>query len=139
MKILRDDKGFLLLEALSLCLVLMALSGVFGAYRLSERMHADNKAHVAAVFLAQEQMAYILEKGSEGKLRPGRLPWLGSEEVMSLNRKNYEAYADIAISEDGTGLCHVKVTVAWEQSGKARQVCFERMVRNAVAEGGEDE
>ena len=132
MKILKDDKGFFLLEALLLCLVLMALSGVFSAYRLSEQMHADIKAHIAAIFLAQEQMAYVAEKGSEGKLSTGRLSWLGSEEALSLNRKNYEVYADVAALDAGTGICRVQVTAAWEQSGKARRVSFERMVRNVA-------
>ncbi len=132
MKILKDVKGFFLLEALLLCLVIMALSGVFSAYRLSEQMHAENKAHIAAVFLAQEQMAYIVEKGSEGKLNSGRLSWLGSEEALSLNRKDYEVYADIAVSDGGTGICRVQVTAAWEQSGKARKVSFERLVRNVA-------
>ena len=133
MKKRMDDKGFFLLETLLLCLILMALSGVFTAYRCSERMHEDNKAHIAAVFLAGEQMAYVMEKGSEGKLRPGDLEWLGAEDALSMNRKRYEARTEISVLEEDTAFFRIRVTILWEQSGKRRQVHFERLVRNTAA------
>lgn len=135
MKLWKDDRGFFLVEALLMSLLLMALSGVFAMYQLSERMHADNRAHVAAVFLAQEEMSYLMEQGSKGRLRPGELPWLGADGANFLNGKEYEARADI-VAADGDGFCRAQVTVAWEQNGKKRRVVFERLVRNLGTKGG---
>lgn len=135
MKFWKDDRGFFLMEALLLSLILMALSGVFCMYRLSEKMHADNRARVAAVFLAQEEMAYVMERSSKGGLRSGELPWLGAEGADSINGRKYEARADIAADDVG-GFYRAQVTVAWEQSGKKRQVVFDRLVRNVEARDG---
>ncbi len=137
MKLWKDDRGFFMIEALLMSFLLMALSGVFAMYRLSGRMLADNRAHVAAVFLAQEEMAYVMERGSKGQLRSGKLQWLGADGASSLNGKEYEACADI-VATDEEGFYRAQVMVAWEQNGRKRQVVFERLVSNVEARGSHE-
>ena len=62
-------------------------------------------------------------------------PLHSTEGADSINGRKYEARADIAADDVG-GFYRVQVTVAWEQSGKKRQVVFDRLVRNVEARDG---
>lgn len=126
-----DEQGFLLMEALLLSLALISLSSVFVVYRLSGQMHIGNQSRIAALYLAQEQMAYVVEQGSRGALHAGQLPWLGAEEALSINRREYRSHTEAVMDED-KGFYRVKVVLAWEQLGEERSIELERLVRNVV-------
>ena len=138
MKTRKDERGFLLLEVLLLCLVLLSLSSIFWAYRLSAKMHAANQWRVAALYLAQEEMAYMIEKGRQGQLHEGRWPWLGAQEALSLNRGSYTAYAD-AVKEGPGDFYRVNAVLSWNHFGQDRQVKLERLVRNIAGRNEEFE
>lgn len=136
MRGLREERGFLLLEVLFLTTALLAFSGVFFAYRLSASMHEWNKSRIAALCLAEEQIAYVVERGTEGRLSPGKIPWLASEKEPPVDRHECAVDTEISEVEKETGVYLARVTVTYRLRGKIQEVRLERMVRNVVPKDG---
>ncbi len=133
MRILRDERGFLLLEVLFLSFSLIAFSSVFFAYRLSARMHAGNKARIAALYLAEEQIAYVVERGGHGLLSAGSLPWLGAGKVPAVAGRECTVHTELAAAEDLTHFYQARVSVRWDLFGKKQEIRLERLVQNVVS------
>ena len=129
MKGWKNEQGFLLMETLLICLVILSLSGVFLAYRLSGQMYRVNRSRITALYLAQEQMAYAVELGAEGNLKSGELPWLKGDQKLSVNGQTYCAHTE-STEEAGEGFYLVKVTLEWDQFGKKKEMELHRVVRN---------
>lgn len=126
---MRNERGFMLLEVLLLSFILVGFSAVIYSYYSSIRMEKMIMAREVALYLAEEEMNYLLDKRDNGELFLGKYDYLGEHE-LNLNSIDYEVTADVENNASNINFFNAKVTVKWKIFQKERELKIEKMILN---------
>lgn len=126
---MKNERGFMLLETLLLSFVLVGFCAVMYSYYVSIRMEKMIMAREVALYLAEEEMNYLLDKRDLGELFEGQYDYLGEHE-LKLNLIDYKVSANVEKIANDENFFYAKVTVKWEIFQKERELKVERMIAN---------
>ena len=126
---MKNERGFMLLEVLLLSFILVGFSAVMYSYYSSIRMEKMIMAREAALYLAEEEMNYLMDKRDKNELFEGEYDYLGEHE-LNLNSVDYEVTAEVENNTSDANLFNAKVTVKWKIFQKERELKVERIILN---------
>lgn len=126
---MKNEHGFMLLEVLLLSFILVGFSAVMYSYYSSIRMEKMIMARETAIYLAEAEMSYLLDKRDNDELFEGKYDYLGEDE-LKLNSINYEISADVEKNVNYENFFNAKVLVKWKIFQKERELKLERMILN---------
>lgn len=133
-----DEQGFVLLEVLILCLVVLACLGAMKMLDRAAQLNAADGARSQAIFLAREELERLNSMGARSELSPGHYNWLGDSADITRGGVSYEPEADVDYG-DTTGVLQAKVVVPWQARSTSGRVELEGRVKNAgAAQGSKD-
>lgn len=126
---MKNERGFMLLEVLLLSFILVGFSAVMYSYYSSIRIEKMIMAREAALYLAEEEMNYLMDKRDKNELFEGEYDYLGEHE-LNLNSVDYEVTAEVENNTSDANLFNAKVTVKWKIFQKERELKVERIILN---------
>lgn len=126
---MKNERGFMLLEVLLLSFILVGFSAVMYSYYSSIRMEKMIMAREAALYLAEEEMNYLMDKRDNGELFIGKYDYLGEHE-LNLNSVDYEVTAEVENNANDANFFNAKVTVKWKIFQKERELKVEGIILN---------
>ena len=126
---MKNERGFMLLEVVLLSFILVGFSAVMYSYYSSIRMEKMIMAREAALYLAEEEMNYLMDKRDSNELFIGKYDYLGEHE-LNLNSVDYEITAEVENNANDANFFNAKVTVKWKIFQKERELKVERMILN---------
>ncbi|MBR3723705.1 MAG: hypothetical protein IKN12_13240 [Selenomonadaceae bacterium] len=126
---MKKEHGFMIVETLLLSFIAVGLSAAIYSYGAAIRAEETVKARTTALYLAKEEMAYIIQKRDLGELSEGNYKFLG-ERDLTLNNIRYEVFADVEEYEGDENFFKAKVTAKWMIFRKSRELSLERIMLN---------
>lgn len=124
-----SERGFVLLEILVLCLVLLACLGSMKMLDRAARLNAADGARSQALFLAREELEWLNYYGANGSLATGTYGWQGEEADVTRGDVTFAPTAQVYESDTPT-IRAVYVTVTWNSSTTSGQLELEGRIKN---------
>ena len=125
---MKNERGFIIFEVIVLSIILVGASASVYALRSVIRSEGVVMARSAALYLAEEEMAHIMERRDKNELIAGRFDFLGKHD-LKLNDIDYDVFADVAQVGYDDNAFRVKVTVRWKIFQKERELNLERFMK----------
>ena len=126
-KILRDERGFLMLNVIFLT-VITALAGMILLNAASKIRNPQPTLRLTALYLANEQLAQLESLAAAGSELStsflGKTEDLTTKNFSEENPITFEVKTEIS----GGNVCNVKVTVSWIANGREDSVEVERAI-----------
>lgn len=121
----KNEKGFALLETIVLSFILVGLSAVVYSFHTAVKTEKILNTRAQALYLAEEEFAYLLDKREKGELHEGNYDFLG--ETTELNNVKFNVNADVK-KDLNHNILTAKVTVKWNVFQKERELKLERLI-----------
>lgn len=123
------QRGFFLLEALVLSLLVLGCGASVVAYRSLAEKRVAAGAEITAAYLAQEQNAWI-ERQTASYLRAnGTISWLGGEtKAVERNGARFEVLSSVSPHTETNDLALVVTRVRWQTGKREREETYRKLV-----------
>ena len=121
----QPEKGYFLLEAIFLGIIVLAMTSGMLIYVQSRLANAEDGCRMQAAYLARYQIAAAEEKMSRGNVGADSLPWLGRDEDLQLGEVTYQVISNLSPYKDGKLL---RVTVHWHKTDREGEVKLEKVI-----------
>ena len=121
-----DSRGFILLEALVLSLIILSMLGAMKMLDKANKLNALDGARSQAIFIARDQLeraAYEIDNGAQLN---GTLDFLGDKSQLTANNTVYTLQSAATIEN---GLTTVTVAVDYEVKGITGTIRLERKIK----------
>lgn len=126
---MKNERGFMNLEVLLLSFILVGFTAIIYLYNASLRAEKITAARTTALYLAEEEMNYLLDKRDNANLFEGNYDYLG-EQNLNLNSINYTVSANVTKNQTDENFLNAKVIVKWKIFQKERELKLERLILN---------
>lgn len=123
---MKDERGFALLETLLLSFILVGFSAIIYSFHLAVQTEKILQVRTEALFLAEEEMAYLISMRDDGELTEGNYDFLG--ETTEVNNIDYIVKADVKKHAENDDFLIAKVSVKWKIFHLERELHLERLI-----------
>lgn len=124
-----SQRGFFLVEALVLSFLVLGCGALVAAYRAMAENRVAAGAEITAMYLAQEQNAWIEGQRASYLRAHGTIPWLGSEtESLERNGTQFEISSSVSSYPETDTLASVETHVRWRTGARAREETYRKLV-----------
>lgn len=120
------NEGFLFLEAAILGIVLVAMTTLFALPRHATELRRMDSCRMTAIFLAEEELAEMEARATQGDLSAGTYGWLGPAEDLDHRQTSYEVVGT-AQPESERGY-RLRVRLQWQEGGAEKHLELERWI-----------
>ncbi len=120
------------METILLCGILFSMIGLLAGYRMSLQLREDSRNRIAAIYLAEEEMAGVIAEGTHGCLQEQIMKLAGGKKQVFRNQCGYVVSGTAKFQESSAYLVCIKIS--WKEGGKEKHVELERKVRDKFME-----
>ena len=116
----QEERGFFLVETVVLGVFLLVLIGSLQFYHTAYKSRQANAAQTVAVFLAQEQIAYLTAKAKEGENTAI------TDIIKQTEQGKFTVKASLMPATDN--LVSAEATVIWQTFGREQSLTLKRQI-----------
>lgn len=128
----QNERGYILAEVLAGSFLLIVLAGAIMLFKSAASMRSAAIMRSEAMFLAQDELAYLEYENKLQGINVGKYAWLGDPSELTSNNADYEVAA--VVTQKAKDEYIAEVTVSWDMANKKKQLVLGRSIyaRNAI-------
>lgn len=126
MKGRNEEKGFVLLEVVLLSMIILAMVANIAVFEKANTVKIVNGTRTKAIYMVQEEFAYLEEKAALRNLQAGTYAWLGKSDRLQENQEKFSVQAEV--SAETADVYHANVKATWQNGKHQGTVTMEREI-----------